>query len=155
MPTTAAIAKVATGTAIKTMLQIQAPAAKGIYIEGWGYSVDAASSAVWVAELIQTDVAATVTAHTLTGIYGYNLAGTASTVQLGTAATGYTASAEGSITVTKVFDATQQPIAMNLTPYIKKFDPAYRPYIPANGIIRIRTTTTATTNMSCWIKWHE
>jgi len=53
-------------------------------------------------ELIQTDVAATVTAHVAAGVQPYDDPGAVpSTVTLGTTATGYTATSEGSITATR------------------------------------------------------
>src|SRR6266567_18634 len=62
MPTTAAQASVTTGTAIRTMLQIATPSTRMIQFISWGYSIDDPPGADAVFELIQTDVAATVTA---------------------------------------------------------------------------------------------
>src|SRR5664280_2119657 len=108
MPTTAAQAKVTTGTAIKTLLQIATPSTRGIQIVGWGISFDASAAATpIVCELLETGaVAATVTAHAAAGVQPYNDANApASLMTLGTSATGYTATAEGTITAVRMLDA--------------------------------------------------
>jgi hypothetical protein len=57
MPTTAAQATVATGTAIKTMLQIATPSTHQLRILEWGYTVNTNSAGGGIIELIETDVA--------------------------------------------------------------------------------------------------
>ena len=58
-PTTAAPVKTATGTAIKTLLQVATPSTQKIKVVEWGISLDTpASASIVAAELIQTDVAA-------------------------------------------------------------------------------------------------
>jgi hypothetical protein len=59
-PTTAAQQSVTTGTAIKTMLQLATPATRQIQLLEWGWSSDDPPGADGVLELVQTDVAATV-----------------------------------------------------------------------------------------------
>lgn len=107
MPTTAAVAKLTTGTAIKTHIQLAPPSSKDIAIVGWGVSFDGNAAGVSIeCELIETDVAATVTAHTSTGLHAINNpGGSASQCQLGTVLTGYNASAEGTIAAVRVGDA--------------------------------------------------
>ena len=68
MPTTAAQASVTTGTTIKTMLQIATPSTRQCQILAWGFTVDDPPGADAVIELLQTDVAATVTAHVAAGV---------------------------------------------------------------------------------------
>jgi hypothetical protein len=95
MPTIASPTLVTTGTAVKTMLQVATPSTEDLTVVEWGLMIDAGSTIVR-AELIETDVAATVTAHTSTGIIKVNNPnGPPSLVTLGTSATGYTATAEG------------------------------------------------------------
>ena len=66
-PTTAAQLKVTTGTAIKTLLQIATPSTREIEVVEWGFSVDGITAATpGIVELLQTDVAATVTSLTPT-----------------------------------------------------------------------------------------
>ena len=153
MPTTAAQQKVTTGTAIKTMLQLSNPATRKLAILGWGYSLDAASAAVGEIELIETDVAATVTAHVASGVQPLDAGLPASLLTLGVSNTGYTATAEGSITAVRVFDAKQVPVAAGLTDL--RFDwtfPAGRqPIVSVSKFVRIRCTFTSATNMACYI----
>ncbi|MGV9803919.1 hypothetical protein ACWDTP_38390, partial [Mycobacterium sp. NPDC003449] len=94
-----------TGAAVKTMLQLATPSTRQIQLISWGFSVDDPPGADAVIELLQTDVAATVTAHVASGVQPLDPNAPASLLTLGTTATGYTASAEGSITATRVFDA--------------------------------------------------
>ena len=114
-PTTAKFVAVATGTGIKTMLQVVPSATLGAKIIEWGCRVDApASAALFVAELLETDVAATVTAHVAAGINRLDAAAvqggdpTTNLIQVGTTSTGYTASGEGSITAVRLFDSILQ-----------------------------------------------
>src|SRR5207253_2616614 len=94
MQTTAALVKVTTGNTIKTLLQIAPPANTDILIVEWGISFDAfADAAHGTVELIETDVAATVTAWVANDITKYSDAdANASLITLGTAASGFTAS---------------------------------------------------------------
>lgn len=155
MPTTAAQLKVAVANGVKTMLQLSTPATRQIQLVSWGYSIDAALAGV--VELLQTDVAATVTAHVAAGVQPLDPNAPASLLTLGTANTGYTATAEGTTTAARVFDvqevsATSPP---NLS-YSYQWTPAERPIIPISKFLRVRTTFGATTSsMVCWICWDE
>ena len=63
-PTTAKIVPVATGTSIKTLLQVKPSATIQARIVEWGISFSGSAAATPIScELIVTDVAATVTAH--------------------------------------------------------------------------------------------
>lgn len=160
MPTTAAQAAVATGTTIKTMLQISTPSTRQIQVLGWGYTIDDAPGADAVFELIDTDVAATVTAHVASGVQPLTPGLPASLMTLGTANTGYTASAEGSITASRVHDE----VAMSLTSaeaapflsYTKRFDEWDAPIIAVSRFLRVRVTTPVSgVDMRCWVIWDE
>src|SRR5882757_10258165 len=98
MPTTGAQAAVTTGTTIKTMLQLATPTTRLLQIIAWGFSADALQSGV--VEMLQTDVAATVTAHTASGVQPLDPNAPPSLLTLSTTATGYTSSVEGTITGT-------------------------------------------------------
>lgn len=160
MPTTAAQAAVTTGTAIKTMLQISTPATRQIQLISWGYSLDDPPGADAVIELLQTDVNATVTAHVAAGVQPLDPNAPASLLTLGTANTGYTSSAEGSITATRVFDAVsfssvsaEAAAAMN---YFYQWMPDERPIIAVSKFLRVRATTpTTAVDMRCWVCWDE
>ena len=160
MPTTAAMSGVATANGVKTMLQVAAPPSRQLEIISWGYSVSVTPPGISTVELLQTDVAATVIAHVAAGVQPVRGSGqTASLVTLGTAATGYTASAEGSTTATKTFDSQQLGIAAgndNLT-YSYQFMPdEERPVVDLSKFLRIRTTFTSTTPLFlCWVVFKE
>lgn len=157
-PTTAAQQKVTTGTAIKTMLQIATPAATQLQVIEWGFSLDVAPGAASVVELLQTDVAATVTAHGATGLINLDPNGPATTMTLGTSATGYTATAEGSTTATRVFDVKEIPLAAGATDltYVRTFMPDARPIVPISKFLRVRATfATSASNMACYVIFEE
>lgn len=160
MPTTASIAKVTTGTAVKTMLQIATPSTRQCQLISWGYSIDSepVASGGGVVELMQTDVAATVTAHVASGVQPLDPNAPASLMTLGTAATGYTATVEGSIAATRIFDA--QEIIGNAggaqdNDYNYQFMPDERPIAAISKFIRVRVTMSAAVNMLCWVCWDE
>lgn len=111
-PTTAAFAPVTTGTAIKTMLQVKPGATVPLRIREWGYSFDGSAAATpGKVELIETDVAATVTALAAGDISKLDAAAiaagdpTTALIAVGTTSSGYTATAEGTITATRLLDA--------------------------------------------------
>lgn len=158
-PTTAALASVTTGTSIKTMLQLATPSTRQIQILEWGFSLDDPPGADGVVELIQTDVAATVTAHvTATGIVNLDPNGAASLCVGGTALTGYTATAEGTITATRPFDAVSLSSVSGESglSYVRTFMPDDRPVIAVSRFLRIRATTpTTASDMRCFITFQE
>jgi len=154
MATTAAQAAVGTGTAIKTMLQLATPATRQLQIISWGFTISEPAGAVGEIELLQTDVAATVTAHVASGVQPLDPNAPASLLTLGAAATGYTASAEGAITATRMFDVVRLPATATGTPmvYAYQFMPDERPIIAVSKFLRVRATTpTSGVNMVCWV----
>jgi hypothetical protein len=158
MPTTAALTAVTTGTSIKTMLQVAASSSKQLQIVSWGYTLSAVpASGTGVVELIQTDVAATVTAHVASGIYNTDPNGSASSVTLGTTATGYTSTGEGTPTATRVLDTDQIPSTAGAVPvnYDYQFMPDERPVVAASKFLRVRMTFAAAVNALCWVCWNE
>lgn len=159
MPTTAAQASVATGTAIKTMLQIATPSTRMLQLISWGYSIDTAQAAVGTVELLQTDVAATVTAHVASGIQALDPNAPNSLMTLGTSATGYTASVEGTITATRVLDAVKHNSgstgASEVMEYSYQWAPDERPFVAVSKFLRVRATMGTTTGMLCWVVWDE
>lgn len=155
-PTTAAQASVTTGTVIKTLLQVQVSATLGMRIVEWGISFDGSAGAAGIkCELIETDVAATVTAHVASGIVRLDEAAvqggdpTTNLILVGTAATGYTATAEGSITDARVLDAQ---IIQPTNQYVLQFPLGERPYMkPGAFFTRVRVTAGAAVNAVCYI----
>jgi hypothetical protein len=156
MATTAAQVSVTTGTVIKTMLQIATPASRKLQIVSWGWSSDDPPGADGVIELIETDVAATVTAHSASGVQPEDSSDPASLVTLGTAATGFTSTAEGSITATRLFDVNSLSSVSGESRLEggKEWLPRRGPIIPVSKFLRVRATTPTTAiDMRCWIKW--
>lgn len=151
MVTTAAFAGVTTGTAIKTLLQVATPSTRDLRVVAWGISFDGSPSAI-KAELIQTDVAATVTAHVASGVQPFSDPNApASLVTLGTSATGYTATAEGTITATRTLDA----LIDTAYTYAYEWPLGHEPRIPVSKFLRVRVTAAAAVNALCWIRWKE
>ena len=153
-PTTAAQLAVTTGTAIKTMLQVKGIAALQMKVKAWGVSMDGTAAAAGVQwELLETGtVFATVTASVaadIIGLDGQGLATTSTTyLAVGTAATGYTASAEGTITATRVFDSQfVQPTGQ----YVYEFSLGNEPVVSAVSALRIRCKAAAAVNAVCWV----
>ena len=150
--TTAPI-EVTTGTAIKTLLQFQPSTTIGARIVEWGISFDG-SPVDGQIELVETGtVAATVTAHVTAGITKYDPAAVAggdpvtNLIQVGTTATGYTATAEGTTTVARLFDFQQ----MSTNQYVKQFPLGREPWVETANILRIRVTFATAVNAYCYI----
>lgn len=144
MPTTAAQAAVTTGIAIKTLLQIK-PLVTARIVE-WGVSFDGSAAATPIkVELCETSTAATVTASAEDDITKYDdpNAVAATVLSLGTTATGYTASGEGSIAAVRMFDV--QFIAPT-NQYVKQFPLGREPRVYLNKFGRIRVTAGAAVN---------
>lgn len=158
MPTTAAQASVTTGTAIKTMLQIATPSTRQIQLIAWGFTIDDTAGADGVVELLDGDVAATVTQHVAAGVQPLVPGQPASLVTLGTSATGYTASAEGTITAARVHDVVALSSTTSESPYTYTYQwmPDERPIIAVSRFVRVRATTpSGGVDMRCWVVWDE
>jgi len=153
-PTTAALVAVTTGTTIKTMLQVKGVAAVTFRVKAWGVSMDGAAAAAgpqW--ELIETGtVFATVTAHVAAGIQAWDAKalGVTSTTHfaVGTAATGFTASAEGTITASRVLESVFiQPTGERAW----EFSLGNEPEISAVSALRVRVKAAVAVNAVCWV----
>jgi hypothetical protein len=157
MPTTAAPTFVTTGTAIKTMLQVQAASTQPLRVVAFGIEFANALTAACTVELITTStIAATVTAHVAAGVQPYDLGATntsVSSVVLGTAATGYTASAEGTITATRTGKTKSIPIGASEYEWEWSYGREF--LVPASHNLRVRCTTGTAVNAFCWILWDE
>lgn len=157
-PTTAALASVTTGTAIKTMLQLATPTTRQIMILEWGFSVDDPPGADGVVELIDTNVAATVTAHVASGVVNLDPNGATTLLTLGTSATGYTSTSEGVITAARPLDAVSLSSVSGESGlcYVRTFMPDDRPIVAVSRFLRVRATTpTTAADMRCWVTFQE
>lgn len=147
MPTTAALLSIATGTAIKTLLQIK-PFNPCKIVE-WGVSFDNnTANTPGKVELIETDVAATVTAFVDADITKYANVGDVAAASvagltLSTTASGYTATAEGTITAVRTLDMQLLPPT---GPYVKQFPLGREPIVQIGKFGRIRVTFGTTVN---------
>jgi len=153
MPTTAAQVAVTTGTAIKTLLQLK-PFNQG-KIVGWGISFDGSAAATPIkCELLETGtVFGTVTASADADCVKMNGADQAvasvAGLTMGTSATGYTCTSEGSITTTREFDV--QFVAPT-NQYIYQFPLGQEPVLVIGNATRVRVTAGAAVNAYCWIE---
>jgi hypothetical protein len=153
MPTTAAPVKVTTGTAIKTMLQLKLNSGVTGKVVEWGISFDGSAAATPIeCELVETGtVFATVTAavaQDITRLNPLEQDPTTAYVSVGTTATGYTSTAEGSITATRELD--YQLVAPS-NQYVKQFPLGREPMLNAASALRIRVTAGAAVNAYCYV----
>lgn len=152
MQTAAAPTAVTTGTAIKTMLQLQTPSTAGLKVVKWWIRFATAPIAPVTCELVETAaVAATVTAHVAAGVQPYDDggAGLAAALTLGTAGTGYTASAEGTVAAVRQADIWVAPIGVSYYDYQWSLGQEFR--IAASKILRIRMTTATAVAALCGV----
>lgn len=156
MQTTAAFATVTTGTAIKTMLQVKPGATVVARIIEWGISFDGSAAATpGKIELIETDVAATVTASVTADITKYDGAAlmggdpVTALISVGTAATGYTATVEGSTTSVRNLDGPQ--LIAPTSQFVKQFPLGREPIIQAAKFARVRVTFGTAVNAYCYM----
>lgn len=152
-PTSSAVMiAVTTGTSLKTLLQVKGVASILYKVRAWGISFDGAAAAAGVqCELVETGtVFATVTASLAGDILKWDDPNApTSTVYfiVGTAATGYTATAEGTITASRVFDSQfVQPTGQ----YAWEFSLGNEPKVNADSSLRIRVKAAAAVNAVCW-----
>lgn len=156
MQTTAAFAAVTTGTAVKTMLQVKPSATIAAKVIEWGVSFDGSAAATpGKVELIETDVAATVTASVAADITKLDAAAlsggdpTTNLIQVGTTSTGYTSTAEGSITAVRNLAAPQ--FIAPTGQFIQQFPLGREPVIQISKFGRIRVTFGAAVNAYCYM----
>ena len=154
-PTTAVQVAVTTGTNIKTMLQVKlGRAVQRARVVEWGISFDGSAAATpIVVELLTTKtVAATVTAHVAAGVVNLDPRGNAPTdldpFDFGTAATGFTASGEGTVTDTRPLD-TQFIAPTNQ--FVKQWPLGREPEFDQNEFLRVRLNAGAAVNAYAYV----
>lgn len=155
-PTTASQAAVTTGTSIKTLLQVKPGATQTVKIKEWGISFDGSSAAApGIVELCVTDVAATVTAHVTGGLHKQDAAAlnsgdpTTNMFSVGTTATGYTASGEGTVGSVRQMDVQQ---ISGTNQYVKQFPLGDEPIIQPGEFMRVRVKFGAAVNAITYVK---
>lgn len=154
MPTTAAPVPVTTGAVIKTLLQIATGATQDIAVIRWGITFDGTAAAAPIkCELIETDVAATVTAHVIAGLMRTTRPlGPTSQLTLSTTGCGYTATAEGTTTASRLLDF--QLVAPN-GGYIFQFPLEQEVVCSQSKFLRVRVTAPVAVNAMCFVEWRE
>lgn len=158
MSTTVAMAKQSSTTAIHTLLQLATPSTRQIELIAWGFELDGIPvGATASMELLQTDGAATVTAHAASGVQPQQPGIPASLLTLGTTATGYNATGEGAITATRTFDECLILPMAGTSPldYSYQWMPDERPRVAASSFLRVRCTFPSIVNIISWVVWDE
>ena len=152
MPTTAAQVPVTTGTAIKTLLQLKP--FNIVKIKEWGISFDGSSADTPIkCELLDTGtVFGTVTASADADVAKMEsveqAVASVAGLTLGTSATGYTCTSEGSITSVRMFDAQ---LVAPTNQYVKQFPLGCEPKCIIGNAVRIRVTAGTAVNAYCYI----
>ena|ERR1700744_2231253 len=152
-PTTAvAPSLVATGTSIKTLLQVATPSTERLKVVEWGISLDTPASAGTVlCELVQTNVAASVGTSITPEPYE-DPNNPASLCVGGAALTCFQPTTEGSTTAVRFGDV------QNLTPpynYVKQWPLGREFGVPISKFLRVRVTATVTCNAFAYVIWEE
>jgi len=149
MPTVVALV----GGTVKTVVQVATPATTDIRILGWGVSFDGASGTAVpvICQLADGDVAATVTAFT-PELWG-NTQQPASLCVGGTAATGFNASVEGTMTTIRQVDAEHVHPQAGYGVWYQEGDKQSR--VTVSRLLRIRCLAPAAVNVIPWIVWQE
>lgn len=151
-PPTAVASSAVSGT-VKTILQLK-PGTPKIRVIEWGYTLDTAPSTPLRVELVETGtVFATVTTIG-SGIRTYNdVTGVASQAAAGTSATGFNASAEGTITASRLLGYQYE----NGLYFKQQFPLGREPEVNGASALRIRATPTSAVavNIMPYIIWEE
>lgn len=145
VPTTAAMASVASGTALKTLLQLTAPSTNDLVIVAWGIDFDTVPTAVVKAELINTTTVAGTGATAVTPTPVADAGASSATA-------GFSPTAEGTVVATtRVFD--QKNLWSNS--YAWEWSLQREPELQASNVLRVRVTTATTINCLTWIMYVE
>ena len=156
--TIAAPVKQPTGTAIRTMLQIEAPSTKSLTIVEWGISFDAFAAALPVqVELLATTVAATMSTATVAAdiVQVNGPADEASLITLGgTTHTGFATATvtEGTVANARMLDLQ---LVSPTNQYWKQFPLGREPIVPPSKFLRVRVTAGTTVNAYIYVVWGE
>jgi hypothetical protein len=137
----------------KTVLQVATPSGTDLRVMGWSVSFDGISGTAIpvICQLVETDVAATVTA--LTPELWANSQQPASLCVSGTALSGYNASVEGTIVAVRQFDA--QHVHPQSAYGIWWPDADRQPRVSPSRFLRIRCKAPAAVNVIPAVWWAE
>jgi hypothetical protein len=154
-PTTAAPAAVATSAAVKTMIQFSTSASSEARVVEWWWEGDGSAAATpgTIELMFHSTGAATVTAYVLaTDVKKYDPNSRASLVTVGTANSGYSASAEG--TPATALGSIVHKVPPTTGIYIQ-YPLGREPEVPISSFARIRNTLAVGVNAICGLAWEE
>lgn len=153
-PGAAAPVAVTSGTAVKTMIQLSTSANREARITEWWWEGNGSTAAtpITVELMLHGSGAATVTAYVAADILKYEPNSVASALTLGTANSGYTASAEG----------TPAGSPRSITHFVPGTSGIYiqyplgrEPEMAVSTFARIRNTAGTAVNVYCGVVWEE
>ena len=153
-PTTAAPVSVTSSTSLKTMIQLNTSANRELRVVEWWWEGDASAAAtpIKVELMFHSTGAGTVTAYAAGDIKKYEPNAVASQITLGTANSGYTASAEG--TPATALGAFAHFVPPTSGIYIQ-YPLGREPEMAVSTFARLRNTAPAAVNVYCGISWEE
>jgi len=153
-PTTAAPTLQASSTSIKTMIQLSTSANREARVVEWWWegAASAAATPVQVELFFHTSGAATVTAYVAADIKKYEPNSVNSQLTLGTANSGYNASAEG--TAATPFGTFAHLVPPTSGIYIQ-YPLGREPEMGVSTFCRLRNTAPAAVNVHCGVAWEE
>jgi hypothetical protein len=150
--TTAAPVKVATGTAIKTMIQIGVPSTVAVKVVEWGCSFDTPASASIINVELFGCTGAASTGTAITPMEYGTFSGVPSLCVGGAALTCWAPGTEGTVAAYRPFDLqTIVPPAQ----YVKQWPLGREPQGNLSTFVRVRVTANVTCNMYAYIIWEE
>lgn len=130
---------IATTTSLKSLLQVASPSTQDVTVAFYSISFDgSAAGKPLTIELIEVNVAATVTSLTPAAFSDPNAP--ASLCVGGTSATGYNASAEGSVTVSRLLDSWLVPPTSGM---LVQYAYGREPGVAISKFLRLRATGSA------------
>lgn len=151
-PTTAAPVKVATGTAIKTLLQIGIPSNVAIRIVEWGISFDTPATASVVACELFACTGAASTGTSITPSSYNDLGGVLSLCVGGAALTCFSPGTEGTVAAYRPFDLQ---LVVPPAQYVHQWPLGREPQTNVSTFVRVRVTASVACNVYAWVLWEE
>lgn len=154
-PTTAAPVAVTTSTAVKTMIQLSTSASREARICEWWWegSGSAAATPAVVECMFHSSGAATVTAYVAaTDFKKYDPNSPPSLLTVGTANSGFSASAEGTPATALGSLVHQVPVTSGI--YVQ-YPLGREPEMAVSTFCRLRNTVTPAVNAICGFAWEE
>jgi hypothetical protein len=145
--------EVATGTGLKTVLQVATPSTTDIRVHGWGLSFDGIvpTNPAGKCHLLDCDVAATVTDLTPEK-WESDYAQASLCVGSAGNKTGYNASVEGTLTAARVIDPQE---IHPQSGYSIFFGEGRRPAIKPSRFVRVRVLFSVDVNCIPWVLFEE